>query len=164
MTSFIVEPLPREHIHAVYPLIREALPGLALAGWVKFARGVTGVRRNLTAGIVVARRDGQTFPSGLFCYRVERDLTRDKILVAEHFVAVDLLYPGDVLDALVGELDRLGARLGCGAVRSIVRRRDLQGTLTLSGHEDAGALFSKTLIDDGLVTLSRDSISGGGCA
>src|SRR6185312_11222174 len=127
MTSFAVEPLSRDQIRAVYPLIREAIPGLNLAAWLRFAQGATGTRRNNQAGIIVARRESHDFPSGLFCYRVEPDPALGKVLVAEHFVAVDLLHPADVLAALVEELDALGERLGCKAVRSIVRGPDVEG-------------------------------------
>ena len=51
---------------------------------------------------------------------MEVDLTLSKVLVAGHFVAVDLLDPGAVLAALVEELDKLAKRLGCAAVRSLV--------------------------------------------
>ena len=57
--------------------------------------------RGEQCGIVAASRKGRTFPSGLFCYRVEDDLTLGRVIVADHFVAVDLLDPGAVLAALV---------------------------------------------------------------
>src|SRR5271165_3844014 len=118
MTPFTVEPLSRDQIRAVYPLIREAIPGLSLAQWLRFAQGATSPRRAAHAGIIVARRESHDFPSGLFCYRVDPDPAHGKVLVAEHFIAVDLLHPADVLAALVDELDALGNRLGCKAVRS----------------------------------------------
>jgi hypothetical protein len=145
MTSFTVEPLARAQIRTVYPLIREVLPELTLAAWVRFATGLTGVRRNTRAGIIVARRASREFPSGLFCYRVQRDPARGKILVAEHFVAVDPLHPGDVLSALTGELDALGRRLGCDAVRGIVHRPEEQGGLLLAGLAAEGSLLGKSL-------------------
>ena len=148
-----VEPLPRKHIRAVYPLIREAVPGLSLSDWLRFARPITGVRRNMLCGIIIARREASYFPNGLFCYRVERDMMANKILVAEHFIAVDLLYPHIVLDALVAELDGLGRRLGCSAVRSVVHGPDIEGGLTLAGHAASGSLHWKTLADRETVTV-----------
>jgi hypothetical protein len=150
MTTFNVEPLAREQIHAVYPLIREAIPGLSLAAWLRFARGTTGAKRNIQSGIMVARRDGRGFPSGLFCFRVERDPAFDKILVAEHFVALDLLAPSEVIDALVGCLDSLGKRLGCNAVRSVVHGPDIEGGLISAGHEAVGSLLGKALAAKGI--------------
>ncbi|MSP00413.1 MAG: hypothetical protein EXR07_05075 [Acetobacteraceae bacterium] len=99
---------------------------------------------------MVARREGHDFPSGLFCYRVERDPKHDKVLIAEHFIAIDLLHPGDVIDALVKELDVLGKRLGCATVRSVVHRSDVEGGLTQAGHATVGSLLGKALADNGI--------------
>jgi len=155
MTSFFVEPLARDQIRAVYPLIREAIPGLNLAAWLRFAQGVTSPRRRVgMAGIIVARRQGHDFPSGLFCYRVDPDPALGKILVAEHFVAVDLLRPDDVLAALVAELDALGERLGCKAVRSIVHGEAVEGGLAQAGHATIGSILGKVLGDHSVTTVA----------
>jgi hypothetical protein len=159
MTSFIVEPLPREQIRAVYPLIREAIPGLSLTAWLSFAQGAVGggrsagSRRGAQAGIIVARREGHGYPSGLFCYRVDPDPALGKVLVAEHFVAVDLLHPADVLAALVDELDALGKRLGCKAVRSIVHESEVEGGLAQAGHAMVGSILGKALAENNVPTV-----------
>jgi hypothetical protein len=164
MTSFIVEPLPRDQVRAVYPLIREAIPGLNLAAWLRFAQGAMGgraaaARRGNQSGIIVARRQGHGFPSGLFCYRVDPDPALGKVLVAEHFVAVDLLHPADVLAALVDELDALGKRLGCKAVRSVVHQPEVEGGLAQAGHAMMGSILGKALAESGGPT-----VMGGGQA
>jgi len=145
---FTVEPLPRQQIRAVYPLVRATMPGLGLEAWLRFARGATAPRRVGRSGIIVARRTGHDFPSGLFCYRVDRDPVLERVLVAEHFAAMDLLRPDDVIAVLVEELDRLGGRLGCRAVRSVVHRPDVAGGLTQAGHASAGSLLGKALAPD----------------
>jgi hypothetical protein len=154
MASFIVEPLSRDRIRAVFPLIREAIPGLSLSAWLRFAQGATGVRRGTQSGVIVARREGHDFPSGLFCYRVDPDPALGKVLVAEHFVAVDLLHPADILAALVEELDALGKRLGCGAVRSIVHGADIEGGLAQAGHATVGSILGKALPVSGASTVT----------
>jgi hypothetical protein len=154
MTSFTVEPLSRDQVRAVYPLIREAIPGLSLTAWLRFAQSATGARRGNQAGIIVARRESHDFPNGLFCYRVDPDPALGKILVAEHFVAVDLLHPDDVLAALVAELDALGKRLGCKAVRSIVHGADVEGGLAQAGHATVGSILGKALSDHPAATVS----------
>ena len=155
MTSFTVEPLSRDKIRAVYPLIREAIPGLTLSAWLRFAQNATAsTRRSRPAGIIVARRQSHEHPSGLFCYRVDPDPALGKILVAEHFVAVDLLHPDDGLAALVGELDALGQRLGCKAVRGIVHGADVEGGLAQAGHANVGSILGKVLTN-APVRLSR---------
>jgi hypothetical protein len=152
MTSFSVEPLARDQVRAVYPLIREAIPGLSLTAWLRFAQSAMAARRGGQAGIIVARREGHDFPSGLFCYRVDPDPALGKILVAEHFVAVDLLHPDDVLAALVAELDELGERLGCKAVRSIVHGEAIEGGLAQAGHATVGSILGKQLGDRSVIT------------
>jgi len=149
MAAFTVTTLAADGVRSVYPLIREAVPGLELAAWLRFARQLTSGRRSGQAGIVVARRTGRTFPCGLFCFRVDQDLERGKVLIAEHFVAVDLLDPAAVLAALVQELERLAQRLGCRAVRSLVHGGEavVTGGLAAAGHETQGSLLFKPILD-----------------
>ena len=150
MADFIVEVLSREQIRSVYPLVREAVPTLDLSTWLRFARQLTTARRTGQCGIVAARREGRTFPSGLFCYRVSDDLHLGKVLIADHFVAVDLLEPAAVLAALVEELDRLAKRLDCHAVRSLVHggASEVAGGLHAAGHRPEGAsLLLKRLLE-----------------
>ena len=149
MADFIIEELSREQIRSVYPLVREAFPTLDLSAWLRFARQLVGPRRGGQCGIVAARRGGRPFPCGLFCYRVEADLKLGKVLIADHFVAVDLLDPAAVLTALVEELDRLAKRLGCRAMRSLVHggAPDVEDGLYAAGHrpEEASLLLKKLL-------------------
>jgi hypothetical protein len=150
MANFIVEVLSRDQIRSVYPLVREAFPTLDLSTWLRFSRQLTGPRRNEQCGIVAARREGRAFPCGLFCYRVEDDLKLGKVLIADHFVAVDLLEPAAVLAALVEELDGLAKRHGCQAVRSLVHggAPDVEGGLVAAGHRLEGAsLLLKKLLE-----------------
>ena len=147
MSNVTTEILPPEHFRSAYPLIREALPSLDLQSWLRFARQTAAARKAGRAGIIAARRTGRTHPCGLFCYRVDHDLEQGRVLIAEHFVAVDLLEPEVVLAALVAELDALGRRLGCNAVRSLVHGTapDVSGGLTDAGHTQAGTLLFKSL-------------------
>jgi hypothetical protein len=141
MSNLTIELLGPDQIRSAYPLIREA-------GWLRFARQTAAARRSGRAGIVAARRASRPYPCGLFCYRVNQDIEQGKVLIAEHFVAVDLLEPAAVLAALVAELDRLGAGLGCNAVRSIVHgtAAEVSGGLTKAGHIAAGTLLFKPLL------------------
>lgn len=149
MADFVVEMLSREQLRSVYPLVREAVPTLDLSTWLRFARQLTAPRRTGQCGIIAARREGRSFPSGLFCYRVSDDLKLGKVLIADHFVAVDLLEPAAVLAALVEELDRLAKRLDCHAVRSLVHggASEVEGGLHAAGHRPEGAsLLLKRLL------------------
>lgn len=146
MGSFIIQPLARDELRSVYPLIREAMPSISLDAWLAFARPLAG-RRALPAGILAARRAGRAFPCGLVCYQVNCHLCIGRLLIAEHFVAVDLLDPQAVLAALVAELDQLGDRLGCDAVRSVVHRSEaaVASGLSAAGHAPEAALTLKPL-------------------
>ena len=94
MADIIVQMLPPNHVRSVFPLIRQAVPGLDLPGWIRFARPLVNPRHPELGGIVVAQRPPRPFPSGLFCYRQERDLARGKVLLAEHFVGTRSARPG----------------------------------------------------------------------
>ncbi|HUN40033.1 MAG TPA: hypothetical protein VMU81_07070 [Acetobacteraceae bacterium] len=146
MSAFTVRALAPDQILSVYPLIREAMPEIALAAWTDYARRVTG-RRSHHAGIMAAWREGRSFPCGLFCYRVDNTLGQGRVLIAEHFVAVDLLDPQGVLAALVAELDALGHRLDCNAVRSVVHGGEpaIAGGLVAAGHTPEASLLLKSL-------------------
>ncbi len=148
MSNVVIEPLTPDLIRSAFPLIREALPNLDLPGWLRFVRQTKAVRNAEKAGVMIARRSGRPYPCGLFCYHVDRDLARGRVLIAEHFVAIDLLEPAVVLAALVGELDSLGARLGCNAVRSLVHgtASEISGGLAKAGHTQAGTLLFKALM------------------
>ena len=147
MMTFTITTLAQDEARSVFPLIREAVPGLELAAWLRFARQLTLVRGVHIGGIVVARRTGRAFPNGLFCYRIDQDLELGRVLVAEHFVAVDLLDPPAVLAALVVELESLGRRFDCVAVRSVVHSADgaVAGGLSAAGHRPEGSLLFKPL-------------------
>jgi len=149
MSAITVRALAPDQIMSVYPLIREAMPEIELTAWTGFARRVTG-RRSHIAGIMAAWREGRSFPCGLFCYRVDKTLGQGKVLIAEYFVAVDLLDPKGVLAALVAELDALGNRLGCNAVRSVVHggEGEIAGPLAAAGHTPEASLLLKALAAD----------------
>src|SRR5262249_33596009 len=112
---------------------------------LRFTRQLTAPRRANRCGIIAARREGRAFPCGLFCYRVQDDLKLGRTLVADHFVAIDLLDPGAVVCALVEELDALSKRLGCKAVPSVVHGglRHVADELRAAGHQPEAALLLK---------------------
>jgi hypothetical protein len=125
--------------------MREAAPALSLPSWLHFARPVATAARPGRAGILVAHRRGATHPVGAVCYRRDRDMRSGTMLTAEHFIAVDLLYPEAVIHALLSELDCVASKLRCTAIRSIVHgaRAGLIDDLRLSGHVAEGVTFTK---------------------
>jgi hypothetical protein len=147
LQNFIVQPLARHQIGATYPLIREALPDLDLAAWMRLARRLTDPRRATQSGILVVRRDVRRYPCGLFHYHKEQDLQYGQVLVANHFVALDLLDQRPVAMALADALERLALTLECKAIRSVLHAgsADMARELTLAGHTLEGATLCKTL-------------------
>jgi hypothetical protein len=141
-----VAPLTPDMFRTAYPLVRDAVPELDLTDWLRFARyAASPARRN--QGILVAWRRRQPFPCGLCCWKNGRDLDHGQVLTAEHVIAVDILDPASLVDALLRELEVIAARLGCRALRSVVRPNSpvLSTRLLAGGHEPAARLFQKGL-------------------
>ena len=151
MSQFILERLAPEHSPLVYPLIREAIPGLGLADWKRFVRRTASPRNAAREGVIAARRVNQPYPCGLFCYRRDNDVEHGAVLTADHIIALDILDPRPVLDALLGELDAMAARLGCRAVRSLVHHggADITEGFVEAGHRVDGASLCKPAITMG---------------
>lgn len=139
----VAERLGADGLRAAYPLIRQAQPAVDLRAWVRFARRLARPGESARSGIVAVRYAGRPFPSGLFCYRRERDLCRGFVLTAEHLVALDLLDTETVLAALLLEIDALGLRLGCDAARVVAPPGPLAAMLRrrLSSQDEAITLL-----------------------
>ena len=140
MADFVIEGLSHDDIRRAYPLVREAFPAIDLSTWLRFARHLTRPRRRRPCGIIAARLVGRTAPAGLFCYRVEDNLGWGQLLVADHFVAVDMLDPAAVVTVLAEALDGLAKRLGCRAVRSLVHdgATEVERGLQSAGYRQEG--------------------------
>jgi hypothetical protein len=147
MQTFAVQRVERDQVAATYPLIREVIPDMDRAAWLKFARRATAPGAANRNGIMIARDRDSPFPSGLFCYRTTLDPKHLMVLWADHFIALHVLDPAPVVDALIAELDELAKRLDCSAVRSVVHTggSDVAGRLIRAGHVIEGAQFCKVL-------------------
>ncbi|MDE2005653.1 MAG: hypothetical protein KGI51_03725 [Rhodospirillales bacterium] len=118
MSGIAVAPLQAVEIDLAYPLARQAVPGLSWADWRRHARAALAAAPRGRGGIMAARREGRAHPGGLVCWRRESELGGGAVLVASHFVALDILDPAPVLAALVAAVEREAAALGCRAVRA----------------------------------------------
>ncbi len=147
MSGLSCHPLPPEQASAVFPLVREAIPGLGLRAWLRFARRAADPKRAGREGIIVVVRAPRPMPCGLFVYRKEEELGHGHVLVAEHFVAVDLLDAEPVMQALIAELDLVAKRLGCGAIRAMVLNpaSSTAAQLANAGHRPAGGSLWKDI-------------------
>lgn len=145
MHSFIVEPLTESTARTAFPLIRAIVPALTIAGWLDFV-GLTVHSDGASAGgIIVARASRTAYPVGLATWRRERGLDGERILVAEHVVALDLLDVEPIVRTLSQALDAIALRLDCDVVQSRFRGPacDLAGAFTKTGYVRDGFLLHK---------------------
>lgn len=147
MSDFTSHLVPPDQVRMVYPLVREAVAGLDLKTWVNFAQKVANPRRAGQSGILAVTRAGRNLPCGVFLYRREAQLPDGAVLVAEHFVAMDVVDPQSVVQALIGELDALAKRLDCVAIRVVVPGDDslLRSGLQAAGHRPRGLALWKSV-------------------
>lgn len=145
MIGFTCENLAPDQAATVFPLLREALPGLTLEAWLRHAKRLASPARAGHTGIMTVRREPRPMPCGLFIYHRADDLEHGAVLVAEHMVAIDLLDPEPVMQALVHELEQLAERLGCGGIRTMVIGKDAPIThkLLAAGHASTGSALFK---------------------
>jgi hypothetical protein len=141
---FPTEPIRRDDILPAFPLIRSDVPTLALADWVRHARRAADRGEGGRSGIMVVR-GARPYPVGLFCWRIDHDIAGRRVLVAHHFVALELFDACPITRALVAGADRLAERLGCDSVESVVRREDgtMAACLESAGHRPSGRIYRK---------------------
>ena len=128
MPAFTAHLVAPDQVRMLYPLVREAVAGLDLRTWVAFARRIALPRRTAQCGIIAVTRRGRSLPCGMFLYRCEKRLPEGAALVAEHFVALDVIDPQPVVDALA-------RRRGCTTIRVLVPG---DASLLQSGLQAAG--------------------------
>jgi hypothetical protein len=146
VADVLVEPIAPGDIRPLFPLMRAVDPELNLSAGLRYSRRMTRTKSGARAGIMVARRRGHKLPCGAVHYRLDRNLRYGQMLTAEHFIAIDLLYPHAVLAALFGALDEIATECGCNAMRSILHdsRADLLEKLCVAGHRRDGMMLTKS--------------------
>ncbi len=122
-TKFTTEPFRLDDVRPAYALIHSVAPDVSLAAWMRFARRAAHPRNAGRSGIIVVR-GAKSYPVGLACYRIDRDLGAASILTAHHFVALELLEARPVTMALVKGLDVLAIEHGCRGVDSVLHGTD----------------------------------------
>lgn len=149
MTGFTCQNLAPDQVYTVFPLVREVVPSLDLKAWNRIARKISNPKRADQAGIRVVLRSSRQMPCGLFLYRREIDLAHGPILVADHMIAVDVIDPESVMQALVADLEALAERLCCSAIRTMVfGQASLAASgLYAAGHRPEGATLWKPIED-----------------
>jgi hypothetical protein len=145
LADVLVEPITPGDVRPLFPLMRAVEPDLKLNAWLVFCKRITKAKAGARVGIMVARRRGHRFPCGAVHYRLDRSLRHGQLLTAEHFIAIDPLYPHAVLAALFEALDGVATECGCSAMRSILLdgRAELLDKLRVAGHRRDGMMLTK---------------------
>lgn len=153
--SITTAPLSPEQIPQAFPLIQSVRPDLDLGTWRAFAQQLAAPEAAAEHGIVAARGENG-YLLGLVTYRIKRDLGCGPALLAEHFVALDLIDRAPVAAALIAALDEVGHHYGCVALHVILPRSQagLLGSFRAAGYRPDGAVLCKRL-GDGRAIRSR---------
>jgi hypothetical protein len=146
--GFVVEPLKRSQLRAVYPLVQHAGVSIDLKTWLRYARPLAEPHPNARRGAITVRRVQAKLPCGLFCYAREPDLVHGNVLRAEHFVALDIVNPDEALAALLDGLDFLSTQLGIRTVRAVVGPGEEAVTAVMrgAGLSTDAQIFTKILV------------------
>lgn len=146
--SITTAPLPPEQIPQALPLIQTVQPDLDLRTWRAFAQQLAAPEAAAEHGIVAARGENG-YLLGLVTYRIRRESGCGPVLLAEHFVALDLIDRAPVATALIAALDQVGHRHGCAALHAILPRSQagLLDSFRAAGYRPDGTVLCKRIGD-----------------
>lgn len=115
---FSVQDLRPDEAARAYPLVQSAMPGLNLARWTGFVRGITKARSRgaeRRSGIMTIRSD-RGYIHGLFSYTVAPNLRHGRVLLVDNFVALDLIDPELPAKALGKVMESVALHFDCQAI------------------------------------------------
>lgn len=160
MRNLRVKHLTPGRLQQAFPLLQACDPTLSLETWTAFAAPLLsptpkaeqpGRGEPPEHGILSVENE-QGYIAALFTYRCHPDLRLGRVLLAENFMAFDLLDPAACAHALVAALEQLSGQLRCSEVRSHIshgRTPDnrngglMAAVLAERGHGPCGRLFCK---------------------
>ncbi len=117
MRNLETRPLTPERVAQAFPLIQTALPAVTLEEWRDFALPLANPAGQSASGVVTVISE-QDFIVGLCCYRVEKSLHHGAVLMADPFVALDLLDLKAVASALADAIESLAREWHCTAIHT----------------------------------------------
>ena len=120
MPDLNVQPIDKDGLARVYPLIRSATR-VSLERWEEFGRELLGI-----GGGVVAVLAPDRCVHGVAAYRPRMNLRHERILDVEVIVAFDLRGDDIVRDTLCRELGRIGGERGCTTLHFTVDARNAE--------------------------------------
>ena len=114
-----------DRIMQAFPVVQAAWPSVDLAVWKNFVRFF---RAENTAGQsdVVALRNPAGYLCGVLAYRRDWDLQTGPILIAQLFLAIDLLNSSRTIGALIEAVEARAYQLGCAAIQVRLCKEQVQ--------------------------------------
>lgn len=111
--------LTPHRIDQAFPLMQAVRPELSLEDWRRHAQRVLDDDGATRSGIATLQ-DERGLIVGLFVYSVDADPDHGPTLVASDFVAMDIVGPHHVAQALADALETVAREHGCQAVHTSV--------------------------------------------
>ncbi len=123
MRELITKPLSGKLVDQAFPLVQAALPSVDLEQWRHFAGQLICPEAPDNTGILSVLTE-QGYIAGLSIYRIEPSLAHGPVLIADHFMALDLFNRAAVVNALADFLEDLARRRGCTALHTHIPEKD----------------------------------------
>ncbi len=119
--------LTPERVAQAFPLIQTALAKVTLEEWSNFATPLLASPAGQATGGVVTVNSEQDIIVGLCCYRVEKNLRHGAVLMADPFLALDLLDLKAVAYALADAIESLAREWRCTAIHTSLPATGVKG-------------------------------------
>ncbi len=126
MRNLETRSLTPERVAQAFPLIQTALPAVTLEEWSDFALPLARPAGQTACGVVTVISE-QDFIVGLCCYRVEKNLHHGAVLMADPFLALDLLDLKAVACALADAIESLAREWHCTAIHTNLPATGVKG-------------------------------------
>ncbi len=126
MRSLDTRPLTPERVAQAFPLIQIAFPAVSLEDWRDFATPPARAQGQVDGGIITVDSE-QGYIVGLCCYRVAQDLRHRAVLLANHFLILDLIGQQAVGRALADAVESLARNRRCTAIHTSLPEAGVKG-------------------------------------
>ncbi len=126
MRSLETQPLTPGRVAQAFPLIQIAFPEVSLEDWRAFATPPASAQSQTNGGIITVVSE-QGYIVGICCYRVAQDLQHGNVLMAEHFLILDLFDQQAVVHALADAAESLARERRCTAIHTSLPETEVKG-------------------------------------
>ncbi len=126
MRNLETRSLTTERVAQAFPLIQIAFPAVSLEDWRDFATPLARAQGPADDGIITVVSE-QDYIVGLCCYRVTQDLRHGAVLLANHFLILDLFGQQAVVRALADAVESLAREWCCTAIHTSLPATGVKG-------------------------------------